>query len=269
MAKQGRPAWSGRLVLAAGSMLDQPVDAILEAAAAAGFDGVGLRLSAEHRVADPGALRTRAASLGMTVFDAEVHRIGTDTPGPAPLVEAAAAAGAEALLVVSDLPDRAATVDRLADLSARCRRAGLRLGLEYMAWTTPAEPLDAIAIAEAVGCELLVDVLHHVRVGAGVAELDAVVESGRLGWVQLCDAPLAPPDGPFPAAWIHEARHARCPPGAGELPLAALVARLPPDVDVSVEVQSDELAAVPPLERARLLHDSSRSILAVPGSVAE
>lgn len=242
-------------------MLDHPADVVIDAAAAAGFDGVGLRLSGEHHTARPSELRRRAADGGITVFDAEVYRISTAAENPEPLLDAAAAAGADAVLAVSDVGDRAATVAALGWLGTECAARGLRIGLEYMAWTTPSDPIDAISIAGDVGCDLIVDLLHHVRVGAGLDELDAIVASGRLGWVQLCDAPLAPPDGPWTDALIHEARHARLLPGHGELPLAALIGRVPDDVPVSVEVQSDELSRLGAFERARLLHDASRSIL--------
>lgn len=58
----------------------------------------------------------------------------------------------------------------------------LEIALEYTAWTTPADPARAVAMALVTGARVVVDVLHHVRVGAGVDELRAVVESGLLGW---------------------------------------------------------------------------------------
>ncbi|MDH4144745.1 MAG: sugar phosphate isomerase/epimerase [Acidimicrobiia bacterium] len=252
--------WSGRLILAAGSVLDQPAEMVIEAAAFAGFDGVGLRLSGEHAVERPERVRARVEQAGLTVFDVEVHRISADAD-PRPLLDAASAVGAEAVLVVSDLRDRGATIEQLHRVAAECRLRDLRLGLEYMAWTDPADPLHAVAMAESVGCEVLVDVLHHLRVGCGPPELAAVVASGRLGWVQLCDAPLAPPDGPFPEGLIREARHGRLAPGHGELPIAELLAVLPPTVTVAIEVQSDELLAVPVGLRAQHLIDTARRAL--------
>lgn len=245
------------LILAAGSMLDQPAEVVIESAAAAGFDGVGLRLSGEHAVHGP-------VALGVPVHDVEVYRIDATATNPEPLLDAAAAVGAGAVLVVSDLGDRGATIAALGALRTACAARGLRLGLEYMAWTDPAHPFDAIQVASETGCELVVDLLHHLRVGAGLAELDAIVASGRLGWVQLCDAAAATPVGRD--ALIHEARHGRLLPGTGELDLALLLARIPDGVVISVEVQSDALLAVGPHERARLLHDASRRVLAHPSS---
>jgi sugar phosphate isomerase/epimerase len=245
------------LILAAGSMLDQPAEGVIDAAAAAGFDGVGLRLSGEHAVHGP-------VVLGLPVHDVEVYRVDRSATSPGPLLDAAAAVGAGAVLVVSDLGDRRATIDVLAALVDECRVRDLRLGLEYMAWTDPSGPVDAIEVAGATGCELVVDLLHHLRVGAGADELEAIVASGRLGWVQLCDAPAATPVGR--EALIHEARHGRLLPGAGELDLAPLLACIPDGTVISVEVQSDALLAVPPFERARMLHDATRAVLGHPSS---
>lgn len=246
------------LVLAAGSLLDCGASTLVGAAAAAGFDGVGLRISGEHAVADATALRVWAEGLGVSIHDTEVYRIGTDSSDPASMVECSAALGATALLVVSDLHDRDATIGRVAELSELCAHRGLVLGLEYMAWTEPSAPVAAIDIAQATGCRLVVDVLHHVRVGAGAAELDAIVEAGVLGWIQVCDAPLT---GPADGDLVFEARHGRLPPGRGDLPVRELLARVPDDVVVSVEVQSDALAATAVVERARLLHDAARELL--------
>lgn len=242
-------------------MLDQPATTLIDTAAAAGFDGVDLRLSGEHGGTRLDDLRQHAERAGIAVFGVEVYRISTDASNPGPLLDAAAAIGAETVLVVSDHPDRTTTVTALAALARDCTARGLRLGLEYMAWTTPSTANDAIDVANEVGCELLVDVLHHVRVGAGVDELDAIVESGHLGWVQICDAPLARPRGSGHESLIHEARHGRSLPGHGELPLRELVARLPTDVTISVEVQSEPLLSVAPIERAQMLHDAARSVL--------
>lgn len=247
----------GPLILAAGSALDVPADALVDLAADVGFDGVGLRISGEHGGGDLGAVGTRAAALDLLVHDTEVYRIGPGAPDPDQLIERSVAVGAAALLVVSDLPDRGATVGALHEITRRAGAHDLRIALEYMAWTTPSSPFDAIATAREVGCVLVVDLLHHVRVGAGRDELESIVDAGVLGWVQLCDAPAdAPTD------LLHEARHGRLPPGRGGLPLRELLASVPADTAVSVEVQSDGLARRPPDERARLLYDTARAVLA-------
>ena len=243
-------------------MLDVDAFALVDAAADAGFDGVGLRLSGPHGVADRGALRRHAAERGISIADVEVHRIsaGTNLDDAAALIDGAAELDATGVLVVSDLTDDAATGAQLAALGDRCRAHGLRLGLEYMAWTNPCEPSAAVQMALSTGCELVVDLLHHVRVGAGIDELEAIVAAGVLGWVQVCDAAAA--SGLMDhAALLHEARHARLLPGEGSLPLRDLLQHVPADTVISVEVQSDLLLRTPPRARAQLLHDSARRLL--------
>lgn len=258
---------AGSLTLAAGSLLDHSAEAAIAATAAAGFTGVGLRLSGEHAVADPTGLAVAAQAAGIAIDDVEVYRIGAARADPRPLFAAAAAAGARRVLAVSDLADPGATERAVHELVVLAAEHGLVLGVEYMAWTTPATPAAAVELAQRTGCSVVVDLLHHVRVGAGVAELDAVVASGTLGWVQLCDGPAArPPDA---AALLREARHQRLPPGAGELPLTALLARLPHDTPIAVEVQSDALSPYGAVERARLLRAAADAVLAeLPGTVA-
>jgi sugar phosphate isomerase/epimerase len=252
----GRP-----LLLAAGSVLDADALTLIEVAAGAGFDGVGLRATGAGGTVDRGsdlwrACADRATELGIAVHDVEVHRLAMGCPDPGPLLDAAATLGARAVLAVSDDPDVGVSERLLAAFAERCRAAGLVPALEYMAWTTPSTPDLAAEVAATTGCVVVADLLHHHRVGAGPGELAGLAASGTLGWVQLCDAPTT-----APADLVHEARHARLSPGRGELPLAELLAAVPADVAVSVEVQSDELSRHPPHERARLLADAARRVL--------
>ena len=245
------------LVLAAGSMLDVGITELFAAAAHAGFDGVGVRVTGPHAPVDADEWRTAVAVAGVTVHDAEVHRIGDDSA--AETIAIVAELGIDRLLVVSDLPDLDETARQLEQVVARAGRRGVAVGLEYMAWTTPSNPADAVALAERTGCTIVVDLLHHVRVGAGVDELTAIVESGHLGWVQVCDAPSIAPT--TPEGLIHEARHARLAPGAGELPLAQLLGCLPATTVLSAEVQSDDLLTLAPAERAGRLHEAVIGVL--------
>ncbi len=246
------------LLLAAGSLLDAHPSVLVDAAAEAGFAGVGLRLSAEHAL-EPPALATlgrQVADVGLVVHDVEVHRIGATTGVPHRLIDAAATVGARALLVVSDVPDRPATEAALGEVSAACRAAGIQAAIEYMAWTTPATVADALALARSADCQIVVDLLHHARIGAGASELRTLAASGRVGWVQLSDGPAT-----APADLVHEARHDRLLPGEGELPLAGWLGLAPPGVPVSVEVQQDRLLDRPPRERARALAAAGQRVL--------
>lgn len=244
------------LSLAAGSMLDIEPFEFVAAAAAAGFESIGLRLSHQHALAEQyhGAFVRHLADHGVFLHDVEVHRVGTDPIDQAQrVVDAAAALGARAVLVVSDLPDtpdgRAATERHLGALVERAGDASVRVGLEYMAWTTPRRSTDAAELARRCGAVVVADVLHHVRLGETAAELAHLVASGTLGWVQVCDAPAA-----APVDLLREARHHRLPPGRGGLPLESLLAVVPTDTTRSVEVQSDDLLRLSAAERAVVLY---------------
>jgi sugar phosphate isomerase/epimerase len=248
------------LHLAAGSALDVNAATLVRAAGAAGFDGVGLRLTGEHALTGPQVadLSRLLNSEGVYLAEVEVVRIGGPSLNVAALFDTAAALSAQQVLVVSDLPDEAATADALAHLVEQARCVGLGVGLEYMAWTTPATPTRAAAMASACGATVVCDVLHHHRVGATPQEVSMLADRGVLGWVQICDAPRSAPQGGT-QAWLNEARHHRLPPGDGELDGIELMAHVPPHVPLSVEVQSDAMSATGDLAgRMSTLHAAAQ-----------
>lgn len=136
----------------------------------------------------------------------------------------------------------------LALLAAMCEMArdhGLRVDLEFMRWRPVATVQQACAVVTGAGqanSGVLVDALHLFRSGGQVADI-AAVDPRLLRAVQLCDAPML---APAEALIIPEAREGRLLPGQGQLPLAALLAALPGDVDISVEVPC---AGLPPEHR--------------------
>ena len=244
--------------LAAGCVLDAGPAGTLQAAAAAGYRAAGLRLDPRTTTpATAAALRRTADDLGLSVLDLEVARLGPDRSSDdhLRLLDIAATLGARFLLTVSAHADRASTTAELARLCSAARGGPTRIALEFMRFTrigTFAEAID-VAPPDAV---VLVDALHLARSGGTPAEL-AGAAADRIGYLQLCDAPAAAPED-----LASEARHHRLPPGAGELPLAGLVAGTPPGLPLSVEVQSDRLARLAPAERASRLLGATRRVLA-------
>jgi sugar phosphate isomerase/epimerase len=93
---------------------------------------------------------------------------------------------------------------------------------------------------------LVVDVLHLYRSGGSAAEL-AAVDPATVSLVQLCDAPRQAP----PAARLREeALTDRRYPGEGELPLADVLAAVPPGAQLSIEAPVARDAGRSPAERA-------------------
>lgn len=250
------------LTMAAGSFLDlSPAELLDVCGSTDGLRGFGLRLTGEHHL-DPDqrvVLGVTAAERHLEIFDVEVLRIGSEL-GPyissvEELIEAAATLRARHVLVVADTKDRDRLRRELAYVVSAAAERGIVVGLEYMAWTTPSFVDEARSLADDTKCRLVVDLLHHTRIGATATDLARIVADGSLGWVQICDA------GPPTDQLVHEARHRRRAPGRGVLPLAELVAMVPPTTPFSIEVQSDELRSVEPIERARLLTSAADAVL--------
>jgi sugar phosphate isomerase/epimerase len=251
------------LSLAAGTVLDaEPVE-VVSAAAAAGFDACGLRLDPAHSSRSlVRAVRSRLADVGISLLDLEVIRMRAGRPVAEhrPSLELAAELGADWALTVLHIPDPLEQVDRLGHLDEIAAELGVRLSVEFMAFTALHDFAAATALVEAVPrCRVLVDALHLARTG-GSAEQVAPY-AGLLSYVQLCDAPLVARAGNSPDALADEARHHRLLPGAGELDLDGLV-RVTPGVPRSVEVQSDELTvAMTPAERAVAAYRAGRAVV--------
>lgn len=247
------------------TMLDVAPPDFVTLAAGAGFGAVSLRVSpvtaAEHVwpmfPGSPMLAETlqRCAGTGVGVLSVEAIAVG---PGAGigdrePVIETAAVLGARYLNVICDDPDTDRFADLFAALTSLARPYGVCPVIEFTAW----RPIRTLAAATVIarhsgGGRLLLDTLHIWRCGVTAAEL-ADIEPDLLSYLQICDAPLAPPRGLlalFPRAQqadrlarqrndaVAEARALRMLPGEGELPLSKLLAVLPANLPVSVEAPS-------------------------------
>lgn len=238
---------------------------VVDAAAAAGFGACGLHLDPARTL--PTALpvlRTRLDDCGVQLLDIEVVRLRSGRPADdhRALLDIAAELGAMWVLTVVDIPEPAEQIDRLSRLDEIAAEFGVEISLEFMAFTAVHTLADALNLAGTVPrCRVLVDALHLARTGGSAAEV--ALHASKLSYVQLCDAPTAAPGGGSPSALAEEARHNRLLPGDGELDLAGLVASIPADMALSVEVQSDELSAtLTPRQRATAAYQAATALLA-------
>ncbi len=257
-----------RLSLSAGTVVDASPEGALRAAAAAAFDGFGIRWNpALTPAAGLPALRRRIEASGVSLVDLEVVRLGPAVPlsDHRPWVDTAIELGAQFLLVVSHHADPGRTRDELAALARWCAADDVSVALEFMRFTavpTFRAASAAVRAVDAPNLSVLVDALHLIRGGETAADLH-VPDAGPIGYIQLCDAPLALPPGAADDLEVlaHEARHCRLFPGDGELPLADLVRATPMNRTCAVEVQSDRWREVDVMERAQQAMDSARRLL--------
>lgn len=258
------------LGLAHFTVLEVPPPELISLAARIGYAAVGLRLypafpGAPFYKIPPGSdamreMRRRMSGEGVSVYDIEFVTLDESLVPSAltPMLESASELGAKRLSICGDDPDRSRLVARFAELCDLA--AGFRMGidLECMAWRRVASLPDAVSVVEAAGKAnggALVDALHLSRTGGTPADLRGV-PTQRIRSAQLCDAPAGRPAST--EAIIQEARSGRLPPGKGELPLCELLAALPDDVTLSVEVPMESRA--PAEDRARAIFEATEEL---------
>ncbi len=255
-----------QLSLAHLSVLDTTPPELVAVAAEAGFRTVGIRLTATPSVGLPpydvlheGPLLRetlrRLADTGVSVLDTEFLRFEPEEPVGIPegFLEVSARLGARHVLVMSAEPEEARTVERFAELCDRAAPYGLTVGLEFAVYTgvrTLADAARLVARAKRSNASVIIDALHFSRSGGLPAHV-AAVDPALFRYAQICDAVPAMPRPDDAPALIREARTGRLLPGEGALPLAALLAALPPGLPLAVEAPCRATAELPALERAR------------------
>jgi sugar phosphate isomerase/epimerase len=246
---------------------------LIEAAARAGFDAVGLRVisapGAPTRPAaahDPGLIDRLAAAVaenGLAVLQVNSFWITPETTAAtfAPVLEAAARLGAENVLVVISDADEGRAAARFAACCAAAEPLGIAIALEFQSYAPVRTVVQALRMVEGSGhgnAGIVVDALHLDRGGGHPSDL-AALPPERLRFVQLCDAPAAKPP---PDALRREARSARLYPGEGELPLFDLMDALPRGIALDIETPCESTAHLPIAEQARRAAEASRRFLA-------
>jgi sugar phosphate isomerase/epimerase len=262
------------IALAILAVLGTPPPDVVDAAAAAGFDSITLRIldgtDESPLIGDTPTRRETIARLrhhGLGVLDVEVVRLRPDTEPAAlrPALEAAAALGARHVLVVNQDPDDERAAEHFAGICAEAEPYEVRPVLEFMVFTATKRVADADGIVRRAGHPaggVLVDSLHLQRSGgtpADVADL-AKANPDRYPYAQLCDAPEAAPEGGGRALY-EEAVENRLAPGEGELPLEELVRALPPNTALSVETPVAAIAHLAAPERAERIMAATRRVL--------
>jgi sugar phosphate isomerase/epimerase len=170
--------------------------------------------------------------------------------------------GVKRINTVSMDPDLARTFDQFGALADLAAAAGVELTTELAPGMTVADLPTALAAVRHVSrpnFRLLIDTMHLVRSGSGAADLTKI-DPNLIGYIQLCDAPLALRF----ATYFEEAMFERMSPLTGELPLLEVLRALPRHVPVGIEVplRSQAEAGVGPRERLAPVVENARRLLA-------
>jgi sugar phosphate isomerase/epimerase len=264
---------SGRLLaLAPLTVLELGPDELVDAAATAGFDAVGLRLlraTPEEPVRPTIGMtplvretRRRLDESGLQLIDIEVLRLTPETrirTDYEAFLETGAYLGARQVLVTGYDPDHGRTAENFAELAELASEYGLTPNLEPMPWTHVRDLGEAGAVLERSGHHnvgLLVDAIHYDRASNTPADLAAL----PLEWIryaQICDA--VPERPQTVEELVYQGRHARLFPGQGSIDLLSMLEALPADVPISVE--APVLWNAPARVRARAAQRASRAVL--------
>jgi sugar phosphate isomerase/epimerase len=235
------------IIIAPTTLQDTAPIEYIEATIHAKYDGIGLRVHRSpglpfHPVVGDAALirdmKSRIADAGLKVFDLYSFYLQpeTDVASFAPAMELGASFGAKYATVMGADEDWSRQRDnfvRTCDLAAQY---GLTCSLEFAVIRPLATlPQTVRLITEAKrAAAICIDPLHLARSGGSPEDVKAL-DPKYFPYAQISDGILEP-DEPNPALFGKLGMGTRKMPGQGTLPLRALLAALPSDIPLSVEL---------------------------------
>ena len=253
-----------RIGLAALTVLELPPQEQISLAAQTGYDFVGLRLipvsgQPHQHALDVAAIEKRLAATGMKVLDVEVFRLDPETrvDDYEPMLAIAARLRATDLLVHGADPDHARLAYNWGRLCELAEPYGLAANMEPMPWvevSTIAKANRILELAPRHNAAVLPDAIHFFREANRLAEL----ASTPMRYAQFCDARRETPASMDEIR--RQAREDRLMPGEGALDLRGLLAALPGDLPLCLEIPYAK--PMPALERAQLALAKTRALLA-------
>jgi len=268
------------------SLLHLEPDELIDVAAKAGFDFVGIRVRGTTPAEDipdqtPGSPMSQSTIMrlqdtGMQVRDIEFLSLDGNTGYEEwmPMLEAGAALGAATLTLAGQDSDLDRLGDTLAALVHDAAPYGITPALEPISYNAVSTVEQAGALASAAGCHVMVDPLHLERGGSAPAEV-AALDPSLIPALQLCDGPAELPErieitAPLPRGMTTdgeprkvESRAHRLVPGDGEFPLHELLSAVADGTPISLEVPNAGLVSrLGDLGYARRLRASVEAVLA-------
>lgn len=218
-----------------------------------------LRQDATLRKETVAALADNAISIAFG--EGFVFRPGVEVRDMADDFALMAELGAKCVNAVGIDPDRARSEDQFGAFADMAAANGLRASIEFMPGLALGTLAAANTLIDAVGrtnLGVVIDCMHLIRSGGSAQEL-AAFDPARIAHIQLCDAPLTADMAQYP----QEAKGNRLCPGEGELPLAEILAALPRDIVVGLEVPMLAKAqqGIGPKDRLQPCVDAANALL--------
>jgi sugar phosphate isomerase/epimerase len=217
---------------------------------------------------DPALRRETKAALqdtGIHVALGEGFRVRPDADlrDSGATLDIMAELGTQRISAVSMEHDLPRTYDQLAILADLVIARGMEFLVEFAPPNAINSLPSALTAIDHIGparCRLQMDSMHFFRSGATLDDLEQLKsrDPGLLSYVQICDAPRVSRE----KSYMQEAMFARMMPGAGELPLRAWLAALPPEIGIGIEVPiiTDLLAGVSPRDHAARVVAAARAL---------
>jgi sugar phosphate isomerase/epimerase len=207
------------------------------------------------------AMRDRDVSISLG--EGMLVHPDSDVRDRAPDLEIMAELGVHRINTLSLDPEWNRSIDQFGMVVDMATAAGMETTMETSPGFTPQDLPTALEVIRAVGrpnFRLLVDTMHIVRGGATAADL-AALDPDTVGYVQLSDVPLIPSGS---SSYYEEAMFDRMVPGTGELPLLDILAALPRDLVIGIEVpnRAQAQAGLSPYERLGQCVAAARALLA-------
>ena len=242
----------GRLYsLAHLTVLGCPPPEMVYLAARCGYDYVSLRLipmgiPGEHAYLPQDRemmqkTKTALQETGVRLLDIELARIVADRD-PAqyePAMAAAAELGGKHVIAsawTTDRQDRAFLIERYGAICDLAARYQLTVELEFPSFSRLTNLQEAVDIVQTAGrpnSGILVDTLYYHFSRTGLDEL-AALPANWLHFMHLCDTEADIPRDR--EGLIHIARDARLYVGEGSINFAAILAKMPANLPLSIEL---------------------------------
>ena len=261
-----------KLIIAPTTLQDTAPIEYIEATIAAGYDGIGLRVHRSpglpfHPVVGNAPLitemRSRIADAGLDVFDLYSFYLQpeTDVASFAPAMELGASFGARYATVMGADENWSRQRDNFVKTCDLAARFDLTCSLEFAVirpLATLPQTLQLIAEAQcdAVIC---IDPLHLARSGGSPADVKEL-EAKYFPYAQISDGILDPGE-PNPALFGKLGLGTRAMPGEGTLPLRELLAALPRDIPLSVELPHSLAKGASARDWAKVTRERTRAFL--------